>query len=123
MLQLEEFHAFYDPNPTEYSDTTIQDPNVVFYWGIVPGLNNILFDLNSVQREFKKYLGTGSKGVKGTISLSVIPASQLPKNLQLVDNPHVHSNPNQMIPVYTNPVPYCTVGYLTPGHPGSRLTS
>ncbi|PWA99848.1 poly(A) polymerase 3 [Artemisia annua] len=119
LQKLEEFHAFYDPNPAEYSDATIQDPNVVFYWGIVPGLSNILFDLNSVQREFKKYLGTGSKGVKGKISLSVIPASQLPKNLLLVDNPHVHSSPTQMIPVYTNPVPYYTVGYLTPGHPGS----
>ncbi|GKA32457.1 nuclear poly(A) polymerase 3 [Tanacetum coccineum] len=87
LQKLEELHAFYDPNPTEYSDTTIQDPNIIFYWGIVPGLSNNLFDLNSVQREFKKYLGTGSRGVKGKISLSVIPASRLPKILQLLITP------------------------------------
>ncbi|KVH90192.1 Poly(A) polymerase, central domain-containing protein [Cynara cardunculus var. scolymus] len=30
-IQPEELFVFYDPNPAEYLDTTIQDPNIVFY--------------------------------------------------------------------------------------------
>ncbi|XP_076898210.1 nuclear poly(A) polymerase 3-like isoform X1 [Bidens hawaiensis] len=103
LVKLEEVRVFYDPNPTEYFDTTIQDPNVVFYWGIVVGRNRIL-NLDSLQDGFKKNLGTGYKGVTGNIALSIIPSSQLPKNLQVVDTQPVMSNPSQMVPMYSNHV-------------------
>ncbi|KAI3687643.1 hypothetical protein L1987_81343 [Smallanthus sonchifolius] len=120
LVKLEEAHVFYDPNPTEYFDTTIQDPNVVFYWGLVLGKNNFL-NLVSIQDGFKKNLGTGHKSVTGNITLSVIQSSQLPKNLKLVDTHPVFSDSVQMVPVYSNHVPHHFVGYSAPERPGFGL--
>ncbi|KAM0005636.1 putative polynucleotide adenylyltransferase [Helianthus debilis subsp. tardiflorus] len=117
LVKLEEVHVFYDPNPTEYFDTTIQDPNVVFYWGLVLGKNKSI-NLDSIQDGFKKNLDMGPKSLTGNITLSIIQSSQLPKNMQLVDTQPMVSNPGQMVPMYSNPVPHGFVGYFGPVHPG-----
>lgn len=114
-MQLEEVHVFYDPNPTEYFDTTVQAPNVVFYWGLIPGKNNVL-DLDSIQDGFKKNLGTGQKEVTGNITLSAIKSSQLPKTLQLVDTHPVFSDTGQMVPLYSNHVPHHLFGHSAPSN-------
>lgn len=120
MLQLDELQVAYDPNPTEYSDSTIQDPNVVFYWGLAPGRSNYL-DLNVVQEDFRKNLSTGYKGgLPGKITITVIQASQLPKNMQIVDTPHVIPNSSQMVPVQLNNV---YVGYFAPTQPSFGIMS
>ncbi|KAK1436325.1 hypothetical protein QVD17_02104 [Tagetes erecta] len=113
LVKLEEAHVFYDPSPTEYLDTTVQAPNVVFYWGLIPGKNNVL-DLDSIQDGFKKTLGTGQKEVTGNMTLSVIKSSQLPKTLQLVDTHSMFSDTGQTVPLCPNRVPHRLVGYSVP---------
>ncbi|KAK9079571.1 hypothetical protein SSX86_001244 [Deinandra increscens subsp. villosa] len=115
LVKLEEVHVFYDPNPTEYFDTTIQDPNVVFYWGLVLGRNKFL-NLDSIQKGFRKNLGTGHKGVTGNIILSVVQSSQLPKNMQHVGTQPIFSSSGQVIPTYSNHVSHDFVEYSAPEH-------
>lgn len=67
LLQLE-LQSFCDPNPSEYFDESIQDPNVVFYWGLA--VDDL--DLDLVQKEFQKNLGNGFKGITGKMTLSLI---------------------------------------------------
>ncbi|KVH90225.1 hypothetical protein Ccrd_007793, partial [Cynara cardunculus var. scolymus] len=120
-ILLEELRVFYDPNPTEYLDTTIQDPNVVFYWGLLPGRSNCL-DLDLVQKEFKRNLVTGYKGLMRKMSLSIIQASELPKSLhQLADTHQLFLNSSEMVPVFSNPTPHCFVGYLASEYPSSGI--
>ncbi|XP_023738898.1 nuclear poly(A) polymerase 3 [Lactuca sativa] len=63
-----ELQSFCDPNPSEYFDESIQDPNVVFYWGLA--VDDL--DLDLVQKEFQKNLGNGFKGITGKMTLSLI---------------------------------------------------
>ncbi|KAI3522647.1 hypothetical protein L1887_00594 [Cichorium endivia] len=104
LVKLEELHASCDPNPTEYSDTSFQDPNVVFYWGLIVSESDDV-DLDLLQKEFKKNLGTGFKSPTGKITLSIIQTSQLPKNLQPVDTHPELSNPTQMAPMHLDHMP------------------
>lgn len=120
LVKLEELRVLYDPNPTEYLDTTIQDPNVVFYWGLVPGRSNYL-DVDLVQEEFKRNLVTSYKGLTGKMTLTVIQASELPKSLQVVDTHQLFSTPSQMVPVYSNHAPHYFVGYFAPGYLNSGI--
>ncbi|KAL8245005.1 hypothetical protein R6Q59_011263 [Mikania micrantha] len=115
LVKLEEVHVFYDPNPTEYFDTTIKDPNVVFYWGLVPGKNNLL-NLDSIQDGFKKNLGMGHKGVTGNITLLVVQSSQLPKNLQNFDTHPMFPSSGQLVPMYANHVPQSFFRDSAPEH-------
>jgi len=82
---LEELQAVCDPNPNEYCDTSIKDPNVVYYWGLNSWSNDD-FDIDLLQKEFKKTLRNGFKGIMGNITLSVIKTCELPKNLDLDDH-------------------------------------
>ncbi|CAL5415287.1 unnamed protein product [Camellia sinensis] len=77
--QLEELQSFCDPNPTEYVDVNVTEPNIVFYWGL--GRNGFL-DLRSVKEYFVQSIRAGYQGRTGTMKLSVVQASQLPKNAQ-----------------------------------------
>ncbi|KAI3706896.1 hypothetical protein L6452_24951 [Arctium lappa] len=122
LVKLEELCVLYDPSPTEYLDTTIQDPNVVFYWGLVPGRSYYL-DLDLVQEEFKRNLVTGYKGLTGKMTLSLIQASELPKSLQLADTHQLFSNSSQLVPMYSNPAPHYFVGYFAPRYPSSGTMS
>lgn len=77
-VQLEEIQGFCDPNPTEHVDVNVAEPNTVFYWGLQPERSHFL-DIKPVKDDFVKSL---SNGPTGKITLSVVQASQLPKNAQ-----------------------------------------
>ncbi|XP_052188506.1 nuclear poly(A) polymerase 3 [Diospyros lotus] len=79
LLKLEEIQGFCDPNPTEYVDANIVEPNVVFYWGLQPGRNGFV-DMKSVKDDFIKSISNGYQVPTRRISLSIVQASQLPKN-------------------------------------------
>nr|GEW77637.1 nuclear poly(A) polymerase 3 [Tanacetum cinerariifolium] len=121
--QLEELHALCDPNPTEYIDLTIRVPNVVFYWGLVPGRGDNL-DLNAATNDLMTNLSIGYQGNPGRMTLTIVHASQL-SNLQLAED-HIKMEPSlstfnhqqQMMPVYSTLSPHYVVGYLvTEGNP------
>ncbi|XP_020267167.1 nuclear poly(A) polymerase 3 isoform X2 [Asparagus officinalis] len=88
VLKLETVQGHCDPNPTEYIDHKIADPNVVFYWGLSTNGSNYI-DVYSIREDFMKsvnkdiYSDTSSKNYK--LELSVVESSQLPKNLDLAD--------------------------------------
>ncbi|XAR56973.1 Polynucleotide adenylyltransferase [Bertholletia excelsa] len=81
LIKLEEILGFCDPNPTEYVDMNVEEPNVVFYWGLQLGQSGLL-DLESVKEDFDKSLSSNYHGPAGKITLSIVQASQLPKNAE-----------------------------------------
>ncbi|KAG5555331.1 hypothetical protein RHGRI_012762 [Rhododendron griersonianum] len=78
LVKLEEIQGFCDPNPTEYVDVNVAEPNTVFYWGLQQERSHFL-DIKPVKDDFVKSL---SNGPTGKITLLVVQASQLPKNAQ-----------------------------------------
>nr|XP_043607987.1 nuclear poly(A) polymerase 3 [Erigeron canadensis] len=122
LAKLEELHALCDPNPTEYIDTSIGVPNVVFYWGLVPGRGDKL-DLNAVTQDFMEKLGIGYLSNRGRVTLTMVQSSQLPKPLQLASSfikellkPNLNHH-QEMIPVCPMHAPHY-VGYMeTNGSP------
>ncbi|OIV95945.1 hypothetical protein TanjilG_27049 [Lupinus angustifolius] len=97
---LEELQGFCDPNPTEYVENEKGEPNVVFYWGLHPGDKNSLLDIELIEGEFMKIIVNGYEGSHGMMKLSIMIASQLPKNAQF-DDPtmKVSDNDNKRSPV------------------------
>lgn len=81
LLKLEELEGFCDPNPTEYVDADIWEPNVVFYWGLQHSRRNTI-DVKSVKEDFRNNIACGYQAPSGRMELSVVRASQLPKNAQ-----------------------------------------
>lgn len=107
-------------------DISIEVPNVVFYWGLVPGRGDNL-NLNVATEDFMKILSNGYQGGNlGGLTLTMVQASQLPQTLELADS-HIkaqlrsnlvnhHQQP--LIPVYSVHSPHYVVGYLaTDGYP------
>ncbi|KAK1435879.1 hypothetical protein QVD17_01651 [Tagetes erecta] len=118
LVKLEEVRALCDPNPTEYMDVSIETPNVVFYWGLFPGRGDNM-DLNTATNDFMRNLSIGYPDNPGSLNLTLVQASQLPKILQLADNDikaelksSSLNHQNQMIPVYSTHSPHYLVGYL-----------
>ncbi|KAI3825524.1 hypothetical protein L1987_07014 [Smallanthus sonchifolius] len=118
LVKLEEMHALCDPNPTEYIDESIQMPNIVFYWGVVPGRGDNL-DLNTATNDFMRNLGIGYPNNMGSLTLTLVQASQLPKMLQLANDDikaQLRSSKfdyqQDMIPVYSSHSSRYLVGYL-----------
>ncbi|KAI4364506.1 hypothetical protein MLD38_020587 [Melastoma candidum] len=50
-LQLEQLQGRCNPSPSEYIDAGIDEPNLVFYWGLKPGHSNPL-DVQSLKDDF-----------------------------------------------------------------------
>lgn len=86
MVQLEDIQGFCDPNPTEYVDTEKSKPNVVFYWGLQDGKYNVEYDIKLIEEEFMSYISTFYDGCPGRMELSILQASELPKNAQIDDD-------------------------------------
>ncbi|XP_076911382.1 nuclear poly(A) polymerase 3-like [Bidens hawaiensis] len=117
LVKLEEMHALCDPNPTECIDANIQMSNIVFYWGLVPGRGDNL-DVNNATNDFMRNLVIGYSNNPGSLTLTLVQASQLPKILELANDDIKAelrlSNFNykqQMIPVYSTHEPCHLVGY------------
>jgi poly(A) polymerase len=97
LVKLEEIQGFCDPNPTEYVDVNVAEPNTVFYWGLQPERSDFL-DIKSVKEDFFKSLSNGCQGPTRKITLSVVQASQLPKNAQFDSESNKgYLNPNANI--------------------------
>ncbi|XP_057470873.1 nuclear poly(A) polymerase 3-like isoform X2 [Actinidia eriantha] len=101
LVKVEELQGFCDPNPSQYADVNVADPNIVFYWGLNPGMTGFL-DISSVKKDFVKNITNGSPGPTGKITLSIVQASQLPKNARFESE---SSNGSDYLPSNT--------GYLT----------
>ncbi|KAH0469950.1 hypothetical protein IEQ34_001508 [Dendrobium chrysotoxum] len=86
LLKLEREHGFCDPNPKEYVDANVNQPNVVFYWGL-SSLGRVAIDLSSIKEEFMKSINkeehSGYKNTNCKLELSILHTSNLPKDLDL----------------------------------------
>ncbi|GFS35185.1 poly(A) polymerase 3 [Actinidia rufa] len=101
LVKVEELQGFCDPNPSQYADVNVADPNIVFYWGLNPGMTGFL-DIRSVKKDFVKNITNGSPGPTGKITLSIVQASQLPKNARFESE---SSNGSDYLP--------SNIGYVT----------
>ncbi|KAE9591625.1 hypothetical protein Lal_00039120 [Lupinus albus] len=130
LVILEGVQGFYDPNPTEYVDNEKAEPNVVFYWGLQPADKNNM-DIELVEGEFMKIIGNGYEGSPGKLELSILIASQLPKNAQFDDETtkgrktcqKLIDQDKKMSPVYSQHLPHCLVGQVTPSGEAECLSS
>ncbi|KAJ1414324.1 Pol [Sesbania bispinosa] len=119
-----------DPNPTEYVDTEKTEPNVVFYWGLQPGKNNLV-DIDLVEGEFMKIIGNGYEGSPGKMELSILLASQLPKNAQFDDGTvkgrktcwKIIDYEKKRNPVCSQHLPHCLIGHVAPSGEAECLSS
>ncbi|XP_010546962.1 PREDICTED: nuclear poly(A) polymerase 3 [Tarenaya hassleriana] len=85
LIKLEEVYGICDPNPAEYAEMEVKQPNMVFYWGLQSGKVNSS-DMESVEMDFMKSLSNGYQRPLGRIQLSIVHASQLHKTDQFDDN-------------------------------------
>eukprot|EP00262_Sarcandra_glabra_P015655 TRINITY_DN4881_c0_g2_i1.p1 TRINITY_DN4881_c0_g2~~TRINITY_DN4881_c0_g2_i1.p1 ORF type:complete len:547 (-),score=58.95 TRINITY_DN4881_c0_g2_i1:310-1950(-) len=119
VLKLEEMQGFCDPNPTEYVDHNVAEPNSVFYWGISPSQSNFT-DIDSVKEEFMKSVNNGFQGPCCRLELSIVESSQLPKHMQINSENSEGLKPSwgildysqQRRPVYSQYLPGYSVGYV-----------
>lgn len=118
-LQLEEMQGFCDPNPTEYVDMDVAEPNVVFYWGLNPSKSSYT-DVESVEEDFMKNINNGYQDSPGRMKLSFVQASQLPKSA-LRDTGSGNGTKacwkildynRRRIPMYSQHLPHYFVGYV-----------
>lgn len=128
-MQLEEIQGTCDPNPTEYVDMDVTEPNVVFYWGLNPCKRNFT-DAASVKEDFMTNINNGYQGCPGRMELSIVLTSELPKNV-LADGTGSGKHTKacwkildyynqQRIPIYSQHLPHYFVGYVaTDGEPES----
>ncbi|XP_028760117.1 nuclear poly(A) polymerase 3 isoform X2 [Neltuma alba] len=86
MTWLEKIQGFCDPNPTEYVDAEKTEPNVVFYWGFLNGKDNVTDKIQLLEEEFMNNLSTYHDISPGKMELSILLASELPKNAALLDD-------------------------------------
>ncbi|KAJ4968414.1 hypothetical protein NE237_015115 [Protea cynaroides] len=120
ILKLEEVQGLCDPNPTEYVDPDVADPNVVFYWGLQPGRSSFR-DIDYVEEDFiKNIINHGFQGPRGIIELSIVEASELSKIVKIDSGSLKESKAcwrmpeynRQMKPVYSQYLPHYFVGYV-----------
>lgn len=126
ILKLEEVQGICDPNPTEYVDIDVTEPNVVFYWGLNPGKGNFT-DIVSVKEDFMKNIDNGYQGSPGRLEFSIVQASELPKNVLVGSGSGKGTKAcwkildyynQQRIPIYSQHLPHYFVGYVaTNGEP------
>ena len=121
-LQLENVQGFCDPNPTEYVDQNVAEPNTVFYWGLLPN-ETIFMDTDSVKEDFIKSVNKdiyGDKSTRCKLELSIVKSTQLPKCVQIDSRVTKRSKACWRIldynhlrkPVYSQYLPQYFVGYV-----------
>ncbi|KAK7246246.1 hypothetical protein RIF29_41108 [Crotalaria pallida] len=131
LVILEGIQGFCDPNPTEYVDNEKGEPNVVFYWGLQPADKNNLVDIELVEGEFMKIIGNGYEGTQGRMELSILIASQLPKNAQFDEGTikgrktcwKVIDYDKKRNPLYSQHLPHCLVGQVASSGEAECLSS
>ncbi|XP_010938210.1 nuclear poly(A) polymerase 3 isoform X3 [Elaeis guineensis] len=122
MTKLEMLQGFCDPNPTEYVDHDVAEPNTVFYWGLLPN-ETIFMDTDSVKEDFIKSVNKdiyGDKSTRCKLELSIVKSTQLPKCVQIDSRVTKRSKACWRIldynhlrkPVYSQYLPQYFVGYV-----------
>ncbi|KAL5700322.1 polynucleotide adenylyltransferase [Ranunculus cassubicifolius] len=118
LLKLEEVQGLCDPNPTEYMDPDVESPNTVFYWGLQAGRSSFKNPC-VVEEHFRKLIVCGCQGAVGTIELSILDSSQLPKYAQQDSGSWGGSKAywrvldyRRSLPIYSYYVPNYVVGYM-----------
>lgn len=120
ILQLEEIQGNCDPNPTEYVDVNVPEPHVVFYWGLQPGRSKFRV-IKCIEEEFVNTISSGYELSRGKMVLSIVQASQLPKQAETDTGRGkdskacwkiVDSN-QKRIPVFSPHLPNYLLGYKT----------
>ncbi|XP_010938209.1 nuclear poly(A) polymerase 3 isoform X1 [Elaeis guineensis] len=122
LLKLEMLQGFCDPNPTEYVDHDVAEPNTVFYWGLLPN-ETIFMDTDSVKEDFIKSVNKdiyGDKSTRCKLELSIVKSTQLPKCVQIDSRVTKRSKACWRIldynhlrkPVYSQYLPQYFVGYV-----------
>ncbi|XP_017975784.1 PREDICTED: LOW QUALITY PROTEIN: nuclear poly(A) polymerase 3 [Theobroma cacao] len=120
ILKLEEVQGLCDPNPAEYIDLDVAEPNVVFYWGLQPGKTNVI-DIESLREDFWRNISNGYQGLLRRMELSIVQASQLAKYAQFDTLSRKGTKASwkmsdcnqQRIPIYSQHLPHYVVGYLS----------
>ncbi|WOL11790.1 nuclear poly(A) polymerase 3 [Canna indica] len=125
LLKIEMVHDYCDPNPMEFVDHNMAEPNTVFYWGLSPK-GGTFMDIDFLKEEFMKSINTDHSVMNPThckLDLSIVENAQLPKSLQLDACEAKWSKPCWRIfdynhsrkPVYSQHLPQYFVGYLADG--------
>ena len=84
VVQLERAGIGCDPCPSEEIDHAVEEPNMVFYWGLIP--EKIMHvDTSSLKEDFMKDVTNDVYGkvkcTRSDVTISVVGLSQLPKSM------------------------------------------
>lgn len=119
IIKLEELLGFCDPNPTEYVDVDVSDPNTVFYWGLPPARTDMI-NIGHVEKEFLKSTNNVYQSPTGKMKLSIVQADQLPQkghfdSERQIAEPYWWSvrSSQRIVPAYYNYQPICVDGYFS----------
>ncbi|XP_039797292.1 nuclear poly(A) polymerase 3-like isoform X2 [Panicum virgatum] len=84
ILKLERSGIGCDPCPSEEIDHTVKEPNMVFYWGLIPE-KIIHVDTSALKENFMKDVTNDVYGkvkcTRSVLTISVVGLSQLPKSM------------------------------------------
>jgi poly(A) polymerase len=84
LCQLESLGVYCDPDPLEQADHTINEPNVVFFWGLMYR-RNIQICTSSLKEDFMKSVLNNIYGKEkcahSDITMSIVGPPQLPKSV------------------------------------------
>jgi len=84
ILKLERSGIGCDPCPSEEIDHTVKEPNMVFYWGLIPE-KIIHVDTSALKENFVKDVTNDVYGkvkcTRSDVTISVVGLSQLPKSM------------------------------------------
>ncbi|RWR76416.1 PolyA polymerase, putative isoform 1 [Cinnamomum micranthum f. kanehirae] len=78
LLKLEELGVFCDPNPIEFVEHDVAEPNTVFYWGLSSNGRSSI-DIDSLKEEFMRSVDNGDQGSGCRLELTIVNSQQLPK--------------------------------------------
>ncbi|KAJ8636269.1 hypothetical protein MRB53_010536 [Persea americana] len=120
LLKLEELQGFCDPNPMEFVEHDVAEPNTVFYWGLSSNGRSSI-DVDSLKEEFMKSVDNGDQGSGCRLELTIVNSQQLPKNAQFDCVSERDSKAYWRIPDYRRPrqpvysqhLPHYCVGYVS----------
>lgn len=87
LLQLEAVQGYCDPNPIEYMDHNVAEPNVVFYWGLSPN-GHFSMSVDAIKEDFMKSVNkddtySAYQGSTCKLDMLIVESCQLPKYIHL----------------------------------------
>ncbi|XP_020108305.1 nuclear poly(A) polymerase 3 isoform X1 [Ananas comosus] len=119
LLKLESMQIHCDPNPTEYVDHNIAEPNTVFYWGLSIKRGTFI-NINSVKEDFMRSLNnehySEERVSRYKLKLSLVDSFRLPKSMRSVSGgckacQRIFDPIQWRKPMYSQCWPHYLVGY------------